>query len=86
MVGVYSDSRATELPRAYVVAQDGVATSQTNAQEIRDWVDKQVANHKRLRGGIQFIDNIPTSAAGKILRRELRSLASQQQAGRAVKL
>jgi acyl-coenzyme A synthetase/AMP-(fatty) acid ligase len=35
----------------------------------------QVANHKRLRGGVVFLEAIPKSPAGKILRRELRDLA-----------
>ena len=31
-----------------------------------------VAAHKRLRGGVRFIDAIPKSPSGKILRRVLR--------------
>lgn len=34
----------------------------------------QVSNYKRLRGGVQFMETIPKSPSGKILRRELRKL------------
>ena len=39
----------------------------------------QVADYKRLRGGVEFIKEIPRSASGKILRRLLKDklLSSQ---------
>jgi acyl-coenzyme A synthetase/AMP-(fatty) acid ligase len=39
---------------------------------IRDrrWVADQVAAYKRL-GGVTFVEKVPRSAAGKVLRREL---------------
>lgn len=33
---------------------------------------ERVSNPKRLRGGIRFVDNIPKTPSGKILRRVLR--------------
>lgn len=47
------------------------------AEEIVDWVASKVANHKKLRGGVVFIDAIPKSPSGKILRKELRQLAKR---------
>jgi len=35
----------------------------------------QVVAYKRLRGGVEFLPEIPRSAAGKILRRQLKELA-----------
>ena len=35
----------------------------------------QVASHMRLRGGVEFTDEIPRTASGKILRRKLREKA-----------
>ena len=58
---------------AYVVANP----KEISAQEIIDWVAGQVANHKRLRGGVVFLEAIPKSASGKILRKELRALAKK---------
>ncbi|KAI8926710.1 hypothetical protein BC831DRAFT_455177 [Entophlyctis helioformis] len=40
--------------------------------EIQTFIAGQVAQHKQLRGGVQFIDAIPRAASGKILRRVLR--------------
>lgn len=64
----------TDDSRAYVVADP----TQVSAKEIQDWVAEQVASYKRLRGGVVFIKAIPKSAAGKILRRELRDLAKKE--------
>jgi len=38
----------------------------------------QVARHKYLRGGVVAVDAIPKSAAGKILRKELREWAKKE--------
>ncbi|KAL2915984.1 hypothetical protein HK105_204408 [Polyrhizophydium stewartii] len=63
------DERAGELPLAYVVLQPGVKLTE---KEIQEYIAKQVAPHKQLRGGVVFIDAIPKAASGKILRRQLR--------------
>ncbi len=34
----------------------------------------KVSHHKYLRGGVRFLDKIPVSASGKILRKEIRKL------------
>jgi acyl-coenzyme A synthetase/AMP-(fatty) acid ligase len=47
---------------------------------------KRVAGHKRLRGGIQFIDEIPKSPSGKILRRVLKDRAAKEKDGLKAKL
>ena len=41
-------------------------------REIQRHVEKNKARHKWLKGGVDFIDVIPKSASGKILRRLLR--------------
>lgn len=86
VVGIFSSEMETELPRAYVVVEDGVERSEATVKDINNWLNERVAPHKRLRGGVRFIDVIPASAAGKILRRELRDLASKDQPVRASKL
>ncbi|KAI8618121.1 hypothetical protein BC830DRAFT_1061750 [Chytriomyces sp. MP71] len=63
------DEAAGEVPRAYVVLKP---KSNISASDIVGFIDKKVAPHKRLRGGVIFIDEIPKAASGKILRRVLR--------------
>jgi acyl-CoA synthetase (AMP-forming)/AMP-acid ligase II len=70
VIGVYDEEQHTEVPRAYVVPAQG--REETDAEDIVKWTAAKVANHKRLRGGVRFIDEIPKSASGKILRRLLK--------------
>ncbi|KAK4500821.1 hypothetical protein PRZ48_009013 [Zasmidium cellare] len=79
VIGVSSKALATELPRAYVVLDAGVEKSNETAEEIANWLSERVAKHKRLRGGVRFIDAVASSATGKILRRELKALAAKEQ-------
>ncbi|PVH85763.1 acetyl-CoA synthetase-like protein [Cadophora sp. DSE1049] len=73
VIGVYSQERATEMPRAYVVPAKGYEGDNWEglAEQIGKWVEERVAPYKRLRGGVRFVDEIPKSTAGKVLRRVL---------------
>lgn len=55
-------------------------------EEIKTWLEARVASYKQLRGGIKFVEQIPKSASGKILRRVLRDGEKQQQLGVKAKL
>jgi long-chain acyl-CoA synthetase len=63
-----ADEAAGEKPVAFVQKKAG---REVSAQELIDHVNKQVAAYKKLREVI-FIDLIPVSGAGKVLKRELR--------------
>ncbi|OAP62468.1 hypothetical protein AYL99_04671 [Fonsecaea erecta] len=80
VIGVYSPDRATELPRAYVVPAKGYKSGPELEKEICEWLHQKVAPHKRLRGGIRFVDAIPKSSAGKVLRRVLAEQAKKETA------
>lgn len=79
VVGVYNEDQATEVPRAYIVPAPGVHGSKETADEIITWIQTKVANHKRLRGGVRFVDEIPKSPSGKILRRVLKLRAQKEE-------
>ncbi|CAG8792610.1 13654_t:CDS:1, partial [Acaulospora morrowiae] len=65
---------ATEYPLAYIKLQTGYEQSPEIFREIMDYVANKVAPYKRLRD-VLYIDQIPKSASGKILRRILREKA-----------
>lgn len=79
VVGLYDESQATEIPRAYVVLQPNVEKSETVAKTITDFVASNVTNYKKLRGGIRFVEVIPKSPSGKILRRQVRDWIKAEQ-------
>ncbi|KAF1830935.1 acetyl-CoA synthetase-like protein [Decorospora gaudefroyi] len=80
VIGVQDEERHTEVPRAYVVASSRAhqrGDEQAQARAIVLWMHEKVASHKRLRGGVVFIDEVPKSASGKILRRVLKERSGQ---------
>jgi 4-coumarate--CoA ligase len=81
VIGLYDKEQATEIPRAYVVPKEGLGRTEAEANEIREWLDAKVAHHKKLRGGVRFVDEIPKSVSGKILRRVLKVKAQEEMDG-----
>ena len=72
VIGV-PDLEAGELPKAFVVRRCSVTS-----EEIMEFVAKRVIPQKKLRGGVEFIDQIPKSPSGKILRRVLRNRETER--------
>ncbi|CAL2045732.1 unnamed protein product [Caenorhabditis brenneri] len=62
------DAKTGELPKAFVVRVDNTLSK----KEIRRFIEGKVSSYKYLEGGVEFIEEIPKSASGKILRRYLR--------------
>ena len=67
VIGV-PDDEAGELPKAFVVPAPGAELTE---EEIKAHVAEHVASYKQVRL-IEFVDSIPKSPSGKILRRMLR--------------
>jgi acyl-CoA synthetase (AMP-forming)/AMP-acid ligase II len=65
------DVEAGELPKAFVVA---APNSDVTAEELQEYVAEHVSSYKRIRQ-VEFVDEIPKSPSGKILRRLLRDRA-----------
>ena len=64
VIGIPMDDGG-EAPKAFVVAED------VDADELMAYVAERVAPYKKIRE-VEFVDEIPKSASGKILRRLLR--------------
>ena len=69
VIGV-KDADGEEVPKAFVVTQ--AAGSDLTEDEVMAFVAERVAPHKKVRV-VEFIDQIPKSASGKILRKDLRA-------------
>lgn len=71
-----NDDEAGEVPKAFVVLR-----SEASAEELMKFVAAQVAPHKKIRS-VEFLEQIPKSPSGKILRRVLveKERAKTQQA------
>ncbi|HEX8633942.1 MAG TPA: AMP-binding protein [Pyrinomonadaceae bacterium] len=65
-----ADEEAGELPKAFVVRKAGAAGEGCGAEELMAFVAARVAPYKKIRR-VEFIEQIPKSASGKILRRLL---------------
>ena len=76
VLGRWVESMHTEVPCAFVVLSGGttssVARSEDQGREIVEWMASRTAKTKWLRGGICWVDEIPKSGSGKILRRILK--------------
>ncbi|AKS35064.1 4-coumarate--CoA ligase family protein [Mycolicibacterium goodii] len=69
VIGVRDSESGEEVPKAFVVRQPG---ADLTAEEVIGFVADRVAPYKKVRQ-VEFIDEVPKSAAGKILRKELRA-------------
>ncbi|MGY1725502.1 class I adenylate-forming enzyme family protein [Geodermatophilus sp. SYSU D01062] len=74
------DEAAGELPVAYVVRKADDAGAALTAESVMAAVNDRVTHYKRLRD-VVFIDAIPVSAAGKVLKRELAAREREAVAG-----
>lgn len=63
-----NDDDGQEVPKAFVVPQKDAALT---AEDVMTFVAARVAPHEKVRQ-VEFIDAIPKSASGKILRKDLR--------------
>ncbi len=70
VIGV-PDERKGQVPKAFVVLRPGVEPSEELAQELRGHVRTRLAPHEVPRD-VVFIDDLPKTTTGKIMRRALR--------------
>jgi acetyl-CoA synthetase len=73
------DPVRTEIVKAYVVLSQGFAPSAKLAAEIRDWVKMRLSMHEYPRE-VEFVDALPLTTTGKVIRRTLRERAAAETA------
>lgn len=76
VIGVKSLSDQTELPRAYVIRKDGVKG--VTEDDLKMFLRERLASYKALDGGVRFVDALPKTSTGKILKRVLREQAEME--------
>lgn len=69
VIGVLDEDKQ-EIPKAFVVA---APDSGLTEEDVMEFVAARVAPYKKVRR-VEFIEQIPKSSSGKIMRRELRAL------------
>ncbi|CAN6886668.1 unnamed protein product [Brassica oleracea] len=70
----FPDKEAGQYPMAYVTRKLG---SNISEKQVIDFISKQVAPYKKIRK-VAFINSIPKTASGKILRKDLIMLPSSK--------
>uniref|UniRef100_A0A914Z3K2 AMP-binding enzyme C-terminal domain-containing protein n=1 Tax=Panagrolaimus superbus TaxID=310955 RepID=A0A914Z3K2_9BILA len=79
VIGIPHEQKG-EVPRAYVVvASSNNGEEEVTEDEIKAFVASKAAPYKQLKGGVEFVKEIPKSASGKILRRLLRDQFKKSQ-------
>ena len=68
------DPLRTEIVKAYVVLKDGAVAS---ASDLQDWVKDRLASYSYPRE-IAFLDALPMTVTGKVIRKELKARAAQK--------
>jgi acyl-CoA synthetase (AMP-forming)/AMP-acid ligase II len=69
------DEEAGEIPKAFVVK-----SGEISEDDVKDFVKERVSSYKQVRR-VEFVDEIPKSASGKILRRVLVDREKEAAAG-----
>ncbi|RJE79760.1 AMP-binding protein [Paracoccus sp. JM45] len=71
------DPLRTQIVKAYVVLRPGFTACDDMADQLRDHARSQSAAHSYPRE-IAFLDSLPMTVTGKVMRRELRALAETE--------
>ena len=81
VIGV-PDTKKGHVPFAFVVKKQGLQDD-LQETEIHDFLRDKVADYKYISGGIRFMDTLPYSPVGKILRKDLLEFYKNEIAHRA---
>ena len=65
-----------QIPKAFIMLKQQ-SRGKVTEQEIISWVAERISAYKKIRE-VEFVDSIPKSGSGKILRRELVELEKKR--------
>jgi len=71
------DALRTEIVKAYIVLKSGIEPHETLIDDLKSFVKDRIANHSYPRE-ISFIQALPMTVTGKVIRKDLRALAIQE--------
>ncbi|MBV2163624.1 MAG: AMP-binding protein, partial [Comamonas sp.] len=74
------DAQRTEIVKAYVVLKPGVPPGDALVKDIQHWVRSRLAAHEYPRE-VAFLEALPMTTTGKIIRGQLRKQAMDEAAG-----
>jgi acetyl-CoA synthetase len=73
------DPMRTEVVKAYVVLKDGYTAGEKLAEALREYVKARLAQYSYPRE-IEFLDALPMTVTGKVIRKELKARAAAEAA------
>ena len=71
------DPLRTEIVKAYIVLNDGFVASETLTETIKAFVKERLSAHEYPRE-VAFVDTIPLTTTGKVIRRHFRDAARRE--------
>ena len=71
------DPMRTQIVKAYVVVKDGASGDDALAEDLKSWVKERLAAHSYPRE-ITFLDALPMTVTGKVIRKELKARAAAE--------
>lgn len=77
VIGVYDKEQVTEMVTAFIQLPEDVQGNKPEEeikQELQAFVDSQVLDYQRIRGGIYIVDDLPRTPGGKIQKRFLQQM------------
>jgi acetyl-CoA synthetase len=72
-----------EVVKAFIILKEGTPATKELSAEIQDFVKKRLAAHEYPRE-IEFVKELPLTATGKIMRKELRKMEVERKAMKIV--
>lgn len=71
VVGIEVPSQGADLAAAAILKSDNINLSTADVQKI---ADEKLPDYKKFRGGVHFVESLPTTPSGKVKRIQVREM------------